>query len=70
MRKKKNGFFAPNQGGLKKSAKSAQGTAFAGLPADIRPLWEIDDSTEPKELKSNIEPEKIPDFSKGGRGLW
>lgn len=68
MKKKKSGFFVPNQGGLR--AEPEQEPAFAGLPADIRPLWEVSDSAEPKEPKSNIEPEKMPDFSKGGKGLW
>jgi hypothetical protein len=66
MRKERGGRFVPKQGGLLPEPEDKP--AFAGLPADIRPLWhEVGDSVEPK---SNIEPEKMPDFSKGGERLW
>ncbi len=69
MSKKKNGFFVPNQGGFKKSAKSVRGTALVDLPAASQPLWEdVGGPKEPCPVSSTDRSEKIQKLK--GERLW
>lgn len=73
MRKKKNGFFVSNQGGLEPEGEVEQEPAFAGLPVASQPLWK-DVGGGIEIFQEGREPEKLDPGTleeiKGGERLW